>query len=467
MDGSFLEIGLSANYVPDWGLWEGIREIIQNAKDREDKTGEKLIAHYSEEKRLLFIVNRNTTLPDEIWTFGFSEKGSLPGKNTKPRGKWGEGLKLGCLALIRQGKKVVILNGERKFIPVIRKSKLHTHPTLQISVSPFRRQIDSFYVIIKDVTLNEWETVQSRFSFLEEKEGLQDKEGNQLFTGSSERGKLYADGIYVETDPELYYGYNLKNVDIPRDRNYIPFWNKASAIGPALANILCENLHNNEGVRLLTNFIKRNVITPDKTLPRDLCGFDQSGPISCLEPYFRGKDKEVLNKLHQLIKVIILEAGLCRTQRETEDLRRFQSKVLLVTKELYSIAKLVGYQNIYENHAAENYKNIEPRKVEKKELTRKQREVFEEATEIVRKAIQGIVYDNEIYIVDFEKKLSGLWREDRVYIDASILDDIGTTIETLVHEFSHQRGPDFTAAHAETIKKITIVVNNILYRRKR
>ena len=57
-----IELTIAKNYVCDWGLWEALREIFQNAIDS-DKKGHKLDINYSEDTQSLIIFNENVFLP--------------------------------------------------------------------------------------------------------------------------------------------------------------------------------------------------------------------------------------------------------------------------------------------------------------------------------------------------------------------------------------------------------------------
>ena len=97
---------ISENYVADWGLFEGIRELVQNGLDARDK-GFRFDIIYRREQEELLIYNDGTSITRANLLLGNTSK---RGDETQ-RGMYGEGFKIAILALIRCGKKVEISNG--------------------------------------------------------------------------------------------------------------------------------------------------------------------------------------------------------------------------------------------------------------------------------------------------------------------------------------------------------------------
>src|SRR5580704_127817 len=111
-----IELSINVEYLKKWDAFSGIRELIQNGMDAQTQFGAKLdVSHYNDTLR---IENAGTTLPHEALLLGTTTKANDP----KAIGHWGEGLKLGILALIRKGHPVKIRSGSEVWTPSIERS---------------------------------------------------------------------------------------------------------------------------------------------------------------------------------------------------------------------------------------------------------------------------------------------------------------------------------------------------------
>ena len=99
-----IELTIKTDYLPGWGTYEGVRELVQNGRDAETE----LNAPFSVQHRgnTLCLSNTGARMPREALLMGHTTKRG----NNELIGKFGEGLKLGVLALVRAGHTVVIEN---------------------------------------------------------------------------------------------------------------------------------------------------------------------------------------------------------------------------------------------------------------------------------------------------------------------------------------------------------------------
>ncbi len=226
-----VEITLTANYVASWGRWEGIRELVQNAKDGETEHGAKMDVKLTEAGNLV-IKNRGVTLPREALLIGFTTKED----NDKAIGQFGEGLKLGILALCRAGYKIRIHNGEEIWKPEIARSEKYDAEVLcfDITKSKAKDIKEDLTVIVEDVG-EYWHEIKSRFLFLNpEVEVIQASHYHgELILADHMKGMIYVKGIFVEQD-DLQHGYNLFNVNTDRDRRMVNKWDKKYHMGAIL-----------------------------------------------------------------------------------------------------------------------------------------------------------------------------------------------------------------------------------------
>ena len=195
-----IHMTLDAEYVPQWGEVEGVRELIQNWLD----AGGKGKPFYND--GVLLMDNRNAeSLGRDVLLIGRSTKAD----DDEQRGQFGEGLKLGALALIRKGLKVVVRTGTERW-----EASLDTHPEFartvlawDIETAPWTAGV---VVEVHGLTDEQWSDIEGRFRWdvsVTVSEYLPD-----------EPGRIYVKGILVCENADLSAGYNLASAKVDRDR---------------------------------------------------------------------------------------------------------------------------------------------------------------------------------------------------------------------------------------------------------
>ena len=96
------ELSIATTYVENWGVFEALRELFQNAIDQGDWE-----YHYDPVAKELSIINHNDTLDTDSLLLGNTSKRNDGSKI----GEFGEGYKLAVLALLRDGYEVTFYNG--------------------------------------------------------------------------------------------------------------------------------------------------------------------------------------------------------------------------------------------------------------------------------------------------------------------------------------------------------------------
>ena len=123
MHATTIALSLTEDYAPSWGVWEGVRELVQNWHDgclrnsgQVDSWtalgGDAFVAvangkevgvlSYDAAKEELQLVNRDVGLARRVLLLGSSHKAD----SSHAIGQFGEGMKVGCLALLREGRHV-------------------------------------------------------------------------------------------------------------------------------------------------------------------------------------------------------------------------------------------------------------------------------------------------------------------------------------------------------------------------
>lgn len=205
-----IELTIKTDYLPGWGTYEGVRELVQNGRDAETELNAPFtVKHYG---NTLCLSNTGARMPREALLMGHTTKRG----NNELIGKFGEGLKLGVLALVRAGHTVVIDNGDETWKPVLRRSKIFDSPVLTFSITRKRTPVDGVQVRVGGIWKDQWTEFRSRFLFLSGVKGL-----DTLLTGPEYAGKLFVKGIYVCSKPDWKFGYNFRSAAVDRDRNMV------------------------------------------------------------------------------------------------------------------------------------------------------------------------------------------------------------------------------------------------------
>lgn len=220
-----LALTVSPDYVRGWGLWEAIRELVQNAQDALGQGYDLKIWHRPKDfGGTLVLKNIGVTIDRQKLVLGSSDKGGVAGM----RGKFGEGFKLAAVVLRRMGVELRIASGDEGW-------KFEVEPSDQfdgarlLTVHTSKRPYDnSVQVEVRGITAGEWDEIQTRILFMRapnvERVAAVEGCGRVLFEDQY-RGKLYHRGIYVGPMPdEFRFGYDLDNVELDRDRKLAEPW---------------------------------------------------------------------------------------------------------------------------------------------------------------------------------------------------------------------------------------------------
>jgi hypothetical protein len=231
------QLTISDQYVSDWDVWEGVRETIQNALDARDK-GHPMHINYNQTDGMLIVANFGVKLDRSVWLMGVTSKAD----DADARGHFGEGLKLGALALVRAGRKLQIVNHGENWDCTLAESK--AFPGQQVLTVNTRRRsspvLHHCFSVRIEITPAEWEDFRLRFIDLQQELAAIDTSEGLILTDEQQRGRLYVKGIHVETRDNLAAGYNLTgSVRTDRDRRMVNSFDLDYHIGHAWIDALC------------------------------------------------------------------------------------------------------------------------------------------------------------------------------------------------------------------------------------
>ena len=213
------EITISPNYVSNWGMNEAIREILQNAIDA-DKNGYKKSIYYSGDT--LYINNEGISLSAKDLILGCSSKSDQDGMI----GKYGEGFKLALVVLLRKGMNVYVDNNDKLWSPSFKVSEQFGTQVLNIEESDDGRR-EGLTFVISPVDQQLYNSLLNYFPCIDESFGnVVNCDNGQILLDKQFKGKMYVEGLYIQTDDNFQYGYNFNSdvVELDRDRKAINYY---------------------------------------------------------------------------------------------------------------------------------------------------------------------------------------------------------------------------------------------------
>lgn len=425
------ELSIAGDYMKDWGEWEGTRELIQNGKDAEQEHQAPLIVRHRREAQTLVIENKGCTLPYEALLLGHSTKAG----RSDLIGKFGEGLKLGILALVRAGNEVRIRSGSEVWIPSIQRSEKFNSDVLVFDIQKGRKPENRVSVEIGGITLEKWQEYESRFLFL--KGSLDDKNhvptySGSLLLGDKFKGQIFVKGIYVADDPRLSYGYDFKDAGLDRDRKMLSKWDQ----------------------NYRTQSIWREAVGRRPSLVEDFNAMlaRESSDLEGMDEFTVGLLPESVRKeIAQTFRATHGDSALpVSNLAESAELEHLGKIGVVVPKALRLVLeKELG--NVQSNKL--KLREEATRKYGWHELTDAEKAHVTRAIDLIN-PVEPVTLDS-VDVTDFrDENIRGMFRDGRFLLAKKILTDRDLTLRVLVHEVAHRVGGDGEKAHVSNIERI-------------
>lgn len=211
---------ITRNYVSDWGLIEGVREILQNAID---SSGEMSV---SIDNNTLTISNKDVKLPIKSLLMGYGTKtndsSSIGGKS--------EGSLLAIMVLIREGYNVLVTNDDEYWMPKFTYNKDLEEEILTIEVEHSNPQ-HIFKYEISGLSEYDIETLLEEFPILDKEINGENYESvetqcGEIILDEKYKGRMFVEGLPIQRDDNFEFGYNFKTeyVKLDRDRKAINYY---------------------------------------------------------------------------------------------------------------------------------------------------------------------------------------------------------------------------------------------------
>lgn len=239
-----LETNITREYLPNWGLVQGYREIAANAMDAEV---DGLTSTYSWSKtRTVRWITQGAQVDVKNLLLGVS--GSRA--DDRKRGQFGEGLPVALMVLTREGHKPRVRTKDAIWYPQFVYSKKWGAEVFAIDVKPRPNEgADEFVVEINNVDSETWTSTLMEVFLATNHHHRSDTmvlggKGRMVLTHPRFRGKVYNKGVHVTDSQTLLFGYDLR-LETNRDRSIVQESHVAYEAACAL-NIAAED---NEAVR--------------------------------------------------------------------------------------------------------------------------------------------------------------------------------------------------------------------------
>jgi hypothetical protein len=427
-----IELSIKTTYLPNWGVWEGLREIVQNAQDAK-------IEHYGDLKvdyrnGTVRIENTGVRLPYEALLLGHSSK---EGRDDLI-GKFGEGLKLGLLALVRAGRKVKIRSGGEVWTPAIERSSKFDADVLVVDIQKGRADKNRVRIEVLDVTKDEWTELRDRMLFLKtltKDEAVETLSGD-LLLGEHYKGRIYVKGIYVQTDPSLNYGYNYRDASLDRDRKMVDSWDKK------WRNSRIWKLAASQRPDLFDKFFAL-VENGEEDIEEFKSEYTAADLDDELKDKFAAKFKEQFGE--DAIPVENIE--------QSKDIEHLGKRGVVVKPHLQ---KIVQQRLGSPEKVAQELREEVTETHSWHDLNLDERHNLESAVDYIKIGTGDDALSlSDFDVVDFRSDdLMGQFKDEKYLIAKKHLADRDVTLEILVHEVAHEHGGDGDKNHVAAIEGI-------------
>lgn len=248
-----IELTITPNYVSDWDFCDAVRELIQNGIDQETLDSENAFdISYDEEEKTLQLCSPKSSLEINTLLLGCSTKTD----NLDTVGQFGEGYKIAALVLNRIGKTFTVYNNSKNeiWISSFEKSKVFGEPVLTFKIFDNITENEGLIIEIENVESEEYKKLFNVWLDMpgsEQHEKIETTYGC-IFTDKDMQGKVFVNGLAIESKSDKHFGYNFKPkyITLERDRKSCNSWDMSRVT----ADMICEAL--NSGTLNIKEVIK-------------------------------------------------------------------------------------------------------------------------------------------------------------------------------------------------------------------
>lgn len=423
-----IELTLDAGYCHRWGVWEGIREILQNGIDGERQLGCPLSVHVTKSGTLI-VENTGAEIPREAILIGFSTKRDDPNLS----GQFGEGLKLGVLALVRSGYEVVIRNRREVWKPVIEKSeKFNSANVLKFKITKGQKDYMGLRVEVKGIDREIWEKeLEPRFLFLKAPEKSIETMFGTILLDPKLCGHVFVKGIYVDHDAELEYGFDFPEAELDRDRRMIRSWD----LRYKTARVVMEA--SRKQPELFSSVFD--------LMEKGTSDVENMGYVADENTEFVEKAAEAFIAKYGENSVPVSDLG---ESREIDHLGR---RGIIVSKPLRKVLehKFGDHYNVRKKLSESSFEVLTY-----SDLNDEEKSNLELAVEMIR-LVDTRLEISFIQIVEYaDIQMLGQWTDQHIRIARKSLDTLESALRVLAHEWCHGAGGDGEKVFTDSVETL-------------
>lgn len=415
------QLTTASSYVPSWGIYEGVRELLQNAADAHDLGNEMKVSH---RESTLRIATKGVKLDPKVWLLGTSSK---VGREDQ-RGQFGEGFQLGILALVRAGLEVKIVNDDESWIPTLEDSEAFAgEPVLTVRTHKRQQGCGEFVVTVSGLPKELWEEMRERFLFLVKPTKMTPCGAADVILDEKYKGRVYVKGIFVEMNPKLECGYNLHNVKVDRDRRMVDRYDAELAMAGAWAVLATK-----------TPALIRSHLLP----------MLERGAADVVDMHYRASDATIQALVDEFLEKYGDSAIPVRSLADSREVEHFGKHGVVQPEMLVNVLekRLGKLDDLKKLHATAITKSWSW-----SELTDEERATWGRYLPLIEKAAEENGFpkvEERVTLVDFrDPKLNGTFEAGSIQLARHVLTRRGELVRVLVHEVSHGAGGDGEKAH--------------------
>lgn len=421
-----IQLTIATDYYSNWGLWESIREAIQNAADAQDQGHRMTVEHIN---GTLFVHSEGVKLDPSVWLLGESSKG-----DGRSRGRFGEGLKIGVLAAVRAGHKVRIINDDESWNPKLEPSEQFPGKNV-LTISPHawsKNASGRFTVEIYGVSTTTWrEVFRPRFLFLDPPRDVIETSEGTILRDPQYKGRLYIKGIHVKDEPDLQYGYDFRDLETDHDRKMVDAYRAENAMS-----------------RMWEEALSRSFVTGEAALDLLEKNTEDIAHGSVFRYSGNGTDKLIADAFHARYGA---NAVPVRTMEQARELEHFQRVGIVVSNVLRDI--LMQHVDSLDK-IKEEFGRAPARIYSWAELTDTEKTMWAGILPHIEAVAAEMGFppvEARTTVVDFrvESRAGLLSPDGSIQIARKVLSSRTETVITLVHEIAHGAGAD--AAHSHEV----------------
>jgi len=252
------ELTLTQNYCSDWDFNNAVRELIQNGTDQQIlDNNNKFSITYDRDFEKLFLINSLSKLNVNTLLLGRSSKSN----NEDTVGQFGEGYKIAALVLNRLGKTFTIYNNEKneKWESKFKNSEKWKEKILAFYISKNASYKNGLVIEIGNVSYKEYSNIQDVWiGMLDWDYAKVDTSYGEIITDEDLAGLVYVNGLRVDCNSDLEFGYNFKPrfIKLERDRKTCDSWN----VGDITSKMIAEAIVKGDiEMKTVKRMIEKNV----------------------------------------------------------------------------------------------------------------------------------------------------------------------------------------------------------------